>query len=119
MSALLHMLGLDADHRKPWRNHFVAGPGHHSNAELAALVEAGHIAQARTPKFLPSDDVVYVATEAGIAHAIAENYRANPVPPMAKRRYLHWLRISDVAPDLTFREYLRRKMYADPAWGSP
>lgn len=115
--ALLHMLGLDADHRKPWRNHFVTGPD--EGDDIRELVTLGYVVDVRRPGFLDARDRVFVATDAGKAAASEENQRANPPPKTNRRRYLHWLRISDADPDLTFGEYLRRRLYNDPAWGSP
>lgn len=117
MSALLHMLGLDADHRAPWRNHYVTGPD--DEPELVDLVARGLVKEVRSPGFLADGDRTFLATEAGRVAAIAENIRANPPPSARQRRYLHWLRLSDVCPDLTFGDYLKQRMYADPAWGCP
>lgn len=111
------MLGLDADHRKPWRNHFVTGPD--EGDDIRELVTLGYVVDVRRPGFLDARDRVFVATDAGKAAASEENQRANPPPTTNRRRYLHWLRISDADPDLTFGEYLRRRLYNDPAWWSP
>lgn len=117
MSALLHMLGLDADHREPWRNHYVTGP--EDEPELVDLVARGLVEEVDSPGFLARGDRTFRATEAGRALALAENARRNPPPRTSKRRYLHWLRLSDVLPDLSFGEYLRRKLYNDPTYGAP
>lgn len=110
---LLHMLGLDADHREPWRNHYVSGSGHHAEPALDALVAAGLVEEVRRPGFLPDGDRVHMATEAGKRVAIAENLRRNPPPKPAKARYLRWLSLHEVCPDLTFREFLNRKLYRE------
>lgn len=117
MSALLHMLGLDADHRVPWRNHYVTGPN--DEPELVELVKRGLVEEVPSPGFLPDADRTFRATEAGRVAALAENRRANPPPGPYRRRYLHWLRLSDVIPDLSFGAYLRRKLYNDPDYGAP
>lgn len=109
MDTLLHMLGLDADHRLPWRNYYVTGAD--PDPEIDALVTAGLVEPTRRRSFLDVSDRVYRATEAGEIAAMAENRRRNPPLSPARRRYLHWLRLSDVCPDLTFGEYLRRRMY--------
>ena len=117
LSPLLHMLGLDADHREPWRNHFVGGDDHHDEPAIAELIALGLVERVARPGFLPDGDRVYRATDAGKAAAVAENWRRYPRPSRAKARYLHWLRLSGVCADLTFGAYLRRRLYADPAWG--
>lgn len=113
---LLHTLGLDGNHRDAYRNHFVAGPGHHDEPHLAELVAAGLLELAPTPGFLDAGDVVYRATERGRSVAVAANNRLNPPPGRAKARYLAWLRLSDVAPDLTFGTFLRRRLYDEAVY---
>ena len=113
LSPLLHMLGLDAKRRDPWRNLYVTGP---DDAKMLALADAGLVYRAVTPGFCARGDVVYMATERGKSVAIAENARVNPPPSRSRARYLRWLDVSDVCPDLTFREYLMRKMYEDSYW---
>jgi len=110
MDALLHMLGLDADHREPWRNHYVTGG---DAPEIDALVAAGLVEPVAAPRFLDATDRVYRATAEGERQARIENRRRNPPPSPAKRRYLAWLRLSDAWPDLTFADFLRRRLY-DP-----
>ncbi len=110
MGALLHMLGLDADHRVPWRNYYVTSA---DDPEIDALVSAGLAEPTRRPGFLDVSDRVYRATEAGKIAAMTENRRRNPPPSPAKRRYLAWLRLADAWPDLTFADFLRRRLY-DP-----
>ena len=110
LDALLHMLGLDANHRDSWRNHYVTG---NDDEAVARLVVDGLAEPAPTPGFCARGDRVFRATERGRSVAIAENNRRNPPPKPARGRYLAWLRISDVCPDLTFGDYLRRRMYDD------
>lgn len=112
MDTLLHMLGLDADHTEPWRDHYVTSG---ADPEIDALVAAGLVEPARRPGFLHIDDRVFRTTSAGRAAALAERARRYPPPSRDKRRYLGWLRIADVAPDLTFGEYLRRRLYVEVA----
>ena len=114
---LLHTLGLSRKDRDGYRNHYVAGDGHHAMDAISALVADGLMVEARRPDFLPDGDRVFMATERGIAIARVTNRRINPDPPRSKSRYLRWLTLSDVCPDLTFGEYLRRRMYADPMYG--
>lgn len=108
MDVLLHTLGLDANHREPWRNHYVTGG---TDADVDTLVAEGLMEPTRRPGFLHVDDRVYRATDRGVTVACAENRRRNPPPSRAKGRYLAWLRIADVCPDLTFGAFLKRRMY--------
>jgi hypothetical protein len=108
MDALLHMLGLDADHCVPWRNHYVTGE---NDPAIMAGIAAGYIEPARSPGFLPAEDRVYRATPAGIEAAITENKRRNPKPSRSKARYLHWINVSDVYWPMKFGEWLRRGLY--------
>lgn len=113
LGPLLHTLGLDADHRTPWRDHYVTGG---EDAQIAALVEAGLMEAARRPGFLPAEDRVFRATTEGRRAAIAENNRRHPPPGRAKARYLAWLRADGVFG--TFGEYLRRRGYDQRGAGS-
>jgi hypothetical protein len=72
---LHHTLGLRPDHRESYRNHFVAGPGHHDQPDLEALELAGLMKRAPTPGFCEAADVVFVCTKAGKEYAI------NNLPP--------------------------------------
>ena len=110
MDALLHMLGLDAKRREPWRNHYVCGPS--VDAELVSLLAAGLVEEVGSPGFLAAGDRTFRATDAGRRQAIAENARRNPPPSPSKARYLAWLSVHDgPAPDLTFGEFLRQRRY--------
>jgi hypothetical protein len=83
---LHHTLGLVDGRRTPYRNHFVAGPGHHDMQDLEALETMGLMARGPAPKFCPSGDVVFRATEAGIGQAL------QALPAEVKRtRYQEWL----------------------------
>lgn len=84
---LQHTLGVDDERRVPYRNHFVAGPGHHEMHHLIALEGLGLVARTRTPAFCDSGDIVFCATEAGRTLAIA---RLPPIP--ARSRYDEFLR---------------------------
>jgi hypothetical protein len=65
-----HTLGLSVENRTPYRNHFVAGAGHHDMPDLDALVGLGFMARSPTPKFCNDSDIVFHVTEAGKAVAI-------------------------------------------------
>lgn len=70
LGLLRHTLGVTPKRREPYRNHFVAGPGHHDQADLEALEAAELMERAPTPKFMDADDVVFRCTAAGRAYAI-------------------------------------------------
>lgn len=106
LGPLTHALGLDADHPRPWRNHYVTGE---DDPEIGPLVAAGLMAPARSPGFLAPGDRVFVATDAGRVAAIAENRRRNPPPSRSRARYLAWLRTDGCCG--TFGEYLRGRRY--------
>lgn len=93
--------------------------GYAQSVDIVFAVDRGLVEEGRSPGFLAAGDRTFRATEAGRAVALAENARQNPPARPSKRRYLHWLRLSDVLPDLSFGEYLRRKLYNDPYYGAP
>jgi len=105
---LFHMLGLDPDLEKlhAYRNHFVAGPGHHDNGHLAELVEAGLVVEVRRPGFLADDDQVYMATDEGKAFAMREATARIPKLTRSQRRYRDWL---EYDCGLSFGEFIRLK----------
>lgn len=112
LSILTHALGLDAEHRDPWRNLYVSDA---TDPEVDALVVAGLMSAVRTPSWMDAADRCYVVTDEGKCAAIAANERQNP--PLkdgtlkAKGRYRDWLAISDLCPDLTFGKYLKERRY--------
>ncbi len=95
---LHHTLGLSEKRRLPWRNHFVAGAGHHDMPGLLALELAGLMQRGRTPGFCDADDIVFCATEAGKAYAIEH---LAPVP--TRSRYGDFL---DADYGYSFAEWL-------------
>lgn len=109
MDALLHALGLDERHAVPWRNYYVPRG---DDPVIMPLVAAGLMAEVRAPAFLSKGARVFVATDAGKRAALVEHRRRYPPPSKYRARYLHWLDISDCC-DVTFGEYLRRRMYAE------
>ena len=82
-----HTLGVSPERREPYRNYFVAGPGHHDQDHLEALEVAGLMARGFRPAFLEGDDVVFRCTDAGRAYAL-ENL---PHPPKRTKydEYMH------------------------------
>jgi len=104
---LRHMLGIDKpEEREPkaYRNYYCAN---HDDQALHALAELGLV------KCYRRDDHYewFTCTEAGIAAAHA-SHRAIRYPKR-KRVYLKFLHISDVAPDLTFHEFLTSPHFAE------
>lgn len=79
---LHHTLGLRPDRRESFRNHFLAGPGHHDQADLEALEVAGLMKRAKTPAFCDDGDVTFVCTDSGKDYAI---HNLPPLPPEPKR----------------------------------
>jgi hypothetical protein len=104
---LLHTLGLRPELGKltPYRNHYVAGPGHHSAAELAQLVDLGLMEIRRTPRLMPAGDSIYAATEAGKAFAVAFAGEHAPKLTRSQLRYRRWL---ECDCDLCFGDWLRK-----------
>jgi hypothetical protein len=95
---LHHTLGLRTDRREPYRNHYVAGQGHHAQADLEALELAGLMERTQSPGFLADGDMVFICTQAGIDHAI------DHLPPEPKRtKYQEYL---DSDCGLTFAEWM-------------
>jgi hypothetical protein len=101
---LQHALGLDRDRREPWRNYYCAT---FADPALEALVELGMMKRGRPLN--QGESRYYHVTPAGEAVARAG------LPPKRTRseaRYLCYLHVSDVMPDLTFREFLRMEAEA-------
>lgn len=82
LQLLHHTLGVQPERREPYRNHFVAGHGHHAQADLEVLEAAGLMERGRTPAFCDPDDVVFHCTEAGRVHALE-----HLAPPPKRSRY--------------------------------
>lgn len=77
LRVLFHTLGLRPEQGKmrQYRNHYVAGPGHHSEAALDELEALGLVKRVKTPGFIPPDSVVYQATADGERVARCEALR--------------------------------------------
>jgi hypothetical protein len=111
LDILRHMLGVNDLNGKapaPYRNYYCACPGDKQLHELQGLgaVEMYH----RTAKGAGGDYEWFRCTDAGSAAALA----SCPKPLTgAKKRYRAFLEISDVYPDLTFREFLTHPHFAE------
>ncbi|MFC2973890.1 hypothetical protein ACFOJE_16945 [Azotobacter bryophylli] len=81
LTLLWHTLGVTPERREPYRNHFVADPGHYAMPDLQGLEAEGLMARARTPAFCCPDDVVFTVTDAGRRLAL----RLLPEPPKQTR----------------------------------
>ncbi|WP_189666006.1 hypothetical protein [Pseudomonas amygdali] len=82
---LWHTLGLRPDcreSRNPYRNRFLAGPGHDDMTDLENLVNLGLMGSRKPPSFCDQSEILYFATEEGERVAIAE---MPPAPPAPKR----------------------------------
>jgi hypothetical protein len=100
---LQHTLGLAGKTRgnhAPYRNHFVAGDGHHDMKHLEALESMGLMERRRSPGFLVDGDIVFAATDTGTAAALA----ALP-EPKPRTRYEDYLHADGCAGD-SFGEFL-------------
>jgi hypothetical protein len=108
LNVLQHALGLDQfGIGSMYRNHYVAGPGHHSWDLCVAHVEAGRMEQ-HAPRELFGGDHCFTVTESGIAFVRANS----PKPPKLTRdqkRYRDFLSEREANPDLTFERWLKRR----------
>ena len=87
LGVLHHTLGLRVDKRLPYRNHFVAGPGHHDMPALEGLESIGLMARRPAPKFCDEGDIVFIATQAG------QDFAIEHLPPEPKlTKYDEYLR---------------------------
>ncbi|EPD35933.1 hypothetical protein HMPREF9701_04966 [Delftia acidovorans CCUG 274B] len=98
---LQHTLGLCEHQRSSYRNHFVAGPGHHDMPDLEVLENLGLMGRHRAPSFCDPTDIVFYTTEAG--QALALEQLPEPPPPEKQTQYRQWL---DADTGCTFREWL-------------
>lgn len=132
---LHHALGLRPDRRESFRNHFLAGPGHHDQADLEALESAGLMKRAKTPVFCADGDVTFVCTDAGKNYAI-DNLPPQPPEPKRNnyREYLdadyghsfsEWLGINKPEYEVRgawgkyeYRMFRRNRPYTWGAWGA-
>lgn len=95
---LQHSLGIDREKRSPWRNYYCDEAG---APQLEALVSLGLMSHGRA---VNESQRYYHVTAAGVAVAVD----ALPAPySRSKQRYRRFLSVSDVMPDLTFRDFLR------------
>lgn len=94
LGLLHHTLGLRPDQREAYRNHFVAGHGHHDMLDLEALEQAGMMGRGRTQKFCDPGDVVFCCTDAGKKYAI-DNLPFPPLLTKNKAKYREYAEYSE------------------------
>ena len=109
---LQHALGLDDYGRgKSYRDHFVTGPGCDDWELCEEHLKAGRMTR-RGPHELYGDSYCFTVTDVG-RDFVLEHSPAPPRMSASKKRYLTWLRVADVYPDMTFGEWLKRRSKED------
>lgn len=101
LAVLHHTLGLRPNQRNAYRNHFVAGHGHHDKPHLEALVSAGLMVRVQSPGFLGEGDEVFACTSAGKEYA--EEHLPMPPPPPKLTKFDEF---QDADTGYSFAEYL-------------
>lgn len=108
LHTLQHSLGVDQFGRgNQYRNRFVTGEGSTDHPICMEAVERGLMTR-HAGNALTGDMDLFCVTEAGKAYVAAES----PKPDRKQKnrdRYGRFLDISDVMPDLTFGDFLRRE----------
>lgn len=101
LAILHHTIGVCEQVRMPYRNRYLAGPGHHSERDLEALVAGGLMIKRAAPAFCDPTDVLYMATEVGQKVAMDG---LPPEPPKPRRnKYIEWL---DADTGYSFAEFI-------------
>lgn len=93
---LLHTLGL-RQKDDPYRNHFIACPGHHDLPKLEELERGG---------FMERAEFHFRATDLGKARALSLVAKRNAALSRSQKRYRRWLE-ADYA-DLSFGDWLKQ-----------
>lgn len=103
IGVMQHALGLDHYGRgQAYRNHYCAGPGHHSFDACKKLVADG-LMQEHPASALSGGDTVFTVTRSGREH-VRDHSPKPPKLTRSQRRYRDYL-AADCG--LTFSEYLR------------
>lgn len=84
LGLLHHTLGVTPEKRTPFRNHFMAGEGHHDQLDLKALEASGFMSRQDNAEWLGGGDLFRV-TDAGESYAL-DNLPATP-PPAKKSAF--------------------------------
>lgn len=110
LDTLRHMLGINTPYDKepqPYRNYAAVPPG---AAEFAKLEGLGAVEKYASPSdAFPYD--LYRCTEAGKLAAMKSHKEIRKTA--GARRYRAYLGLSDLCPDLTFKEFLTSSEFAD------
>jgi hypothetical protein len=104
---LQHSLGVDRFGRGEYRNHFVTGEGSLDHPACMDAVSRG-LMQRHPGNALTGEMDLFVVTEAG-KQFVRDNVQKVDAKQRRKDRYSRFLDLSDVMPDLTFRDFLKRK----------
>lgn len=117
MSTLLHVLqhalgrdefGQRKKHlTEDYRNHYVTGEGGKSILVCRQAVVDGLMVEHKATDISGSDPWFHV-TDAGVKY-VDEHSPKPPKKTRGQRRYERFLEISDIDPDLTFGEFLKRE----------
>jgi len=113
LGVLQHALGRDEfGQRKKhltedYRNHYVAGEGHHSRHLCDEAVEKG-LMEKHAATGLSGGDKWFHVTDAGVKY-VDENSPKPPKKTRSQLRYQRFLEVSDMDPDLTFGEFQKRE----------
>lgn len=114
LQILQHSLGLDQFGRgNMYRNRFITGEGSIDYPHCMALVERG-LMERRGFSALTGGDWFFEVTEAGKTFVLEHSPKLTAKQRL-RDRYNRWLDLSDVMPDLTFRDFLVRKIRAAAA----
>ena len=106
LQTLRHMLGIDDPQMrepKPYRDYYCANPG---DQKMRALLDAGAVVMYRRDSY-----EWFTCTELGREAAIRSHKTIRA--PKASRVYSRFLDVSDVCPDLTFKQFLTDPDFAE------
>lgn len=104
---LRHMLGIDVDdtpNPSEYRDYYCAN---RDDPVLCGMAGLGVVER------YASDHHYDWYRTTGVGKAVARASQRAMLLPKPKRIYLRWLSISDVRPDLTFRDFLTQPEYAE------
>jgi hypothetical protein len=107
-SVLHHALGITKPEvKEPYRNHFLAGDGHHDMPAIDRLCTAGLMEEGETPSFCSDRDRAFYVTDSGKAKAIETRPK---LPKMTRGQKRYRLYLSSESGQ-SFGEWLK-----DPYW---
>jgi len=119
VTTMLHVLqralGRDGYGQRPrgraddYRNHYVAGEGHHSWDALREAVANG-LMREHQPREVSGGDPIFTVTDAGKVY-IAEHSPKPPKISRSKARYLAYLSSAAADCDVSFGDWLKSKLY--------